>query len=522
MISKFNEAIFILSSQVELSILAKGTIVLVFGLTLAWLFRNARASIRHIILAATFAALLSLPIIVVIMPEMTIEVPISYSENSISELSAVPPSKNLIPNIGNSSEQRNLDSGDWLPISLAKIVRFVWAVGVFLLFVSLLINLWQLWRLRRDGVPWLELHEYMKSLASECGIRRKVEVLLHEDIKTPFTCGIWRPVVLFPSDARQWSEDDLRRVLVHELEHVRRGDWFIQLVARTVYAIYWFHPLIWVVWRRLCLEAERACDDAVIQCSESIEYADQLLSLAQRLSKPSTPITLGMANRSDLSIRLSAILNGHQRRGRVGLWTITSIALAASFLVLAIAPIQAVRQSSITQASSSVKTKTKTNSPKENFIDNSENEISKNDYRRHNYYIRKRNNRTNKKRFRIKGYKPQTDGSSEIQNEKLQAESDFGKLQPEKQRTELEITRVEDIPKRQKTDAERQKRRAKKEDKRTEDINNRMKLDAKYRKKLAEKELKRQKADAEYRKQLAKMQAKKDETIARQAGIISK
>jgi beta-lactamase regulating signal transducer with metallopeptidase domain len=118
----------------------------------------------------------------------------------------------------------------------------------------------------------------MQSLASECGVRRKVEVLLHEGIPGPLTCGLWRPAILLPDEACEWNEADLRRALVHELEHVRRGDWAIQLAARaTCILLYWFHPLVWVAFRRLSLEAERAADDAVVRSAEHTEYIDELL-----------------------------------------------------------------------------------------------------------------------------------------------------------------------------------------------------------------------------------------------------
>jgi ankyrin repeat protein len=100
-----------------------------------------------------------------------------------------------------------------------------------------------------------------------------------------------------------------------------------------------------MAWRRLCLEAERACDDAVIVREQPTEYAGQLVSLARRLSKPHMQHALGMANRSDLSTRVSALLDGSQRRGRVGLVAAVSAIAVASLVVLAIAPVRAVAQS---------------------------------------------------------------------------------------------------------------------------------------------------------------------------------
>jgi hypothetical protein len=182
----------------------------------------------------------------------------------------------------------------------------------------------------------------MQWLASECGVRRKVEVLLHEGIPGPITCGIWRPAILLPDEACEWNEADLRRALVHELEHVRRGDWAIQLVARLTCIFYWYHPLVWVALRRLSLEAECAADDAVVRSAKHTEYADQLVLLAGRLSKAQAQTALGMANRSDLSARISALLDDSQRRGRAG-WRPTASALSvAGLVVLTLAPMRAV------------------------------------------------------------------------------------------------------------------------------------------------------------------------------------
>lgn len=532
MISKINEAIIFLSSWVELSILTKATIMLILGLTLVGLFKNARASVRHLFLVATFVALLSLPLIVVITPEITVDIPINYPDSPITELSNVSTSKSLKTNSSSYLEQRTLDSSNWSLISIMTIVRLGWAIGFFILFVSLVLNLWRLRRLKQNGLPWLELRDYIKSLASECGIRRTVKILLHEDIKIPVTYGVLHPVILLPSDAYQWSEASLRRVLIHELEHIKRGDWFCQLMARTTYAIYWFHPLVWIAWRRLCLESERACDDAVVQHAESIEYADQLLVLAQRLSKPLSLPTVGMANRSDLSIRLSAILDNRQRRGQVGLLTSLSIVLIGSILVLAIAPIKAVMQSSVIQISSSVNTKFKSKSPKDNSIDNVQREISKIKRDRGQiFYKRKENNSIDIKSFRTGNYKHQMGYTKEINIKKLQTRETIEKLQAENQRTEIETRQAEKtaITKRQEANLEKRNQWAKKEAVRAANITKRQKLDAERRKRWAEMETmrakniaKQQEIDLEKRKRWAKIQAKKDEAIARKAGIIPK
>jgi uncharacterized protein (TIGR03435 family) len=156
------------------------------------------------------------------------------------------------------------------------------------------------------------------------------------------TCGVLRPAIFLPADAPGWNENNLERALVHELEHVRRYDWPVHCLARIACAVYWFHPLVWIAWRRLALEAERSCDDAVLRGSEPIAYADQLVALARRRSAARRTPVIAMANRSDLSARVGAVLDGKQTRGRAGAWLVTGACVAAAAIVLTMSPLRMV------------------------------------------------------------------------------------------------------------------------------------------------------------------------------------
>jgi hypothetical protein len=158
----------------------------------------------------------------------------------------------------------------------------------------------------------------------------------------PITFGVTRPVIVLPADANEWPEADLRRAIVHELEHIQRCDWIVLLAARSICACYWFHPLAWMAWRQLSLEAERSCDDAVVLIEERTDYAEQLVTLAQRLSATQEAPMLGMANRSDLSTRVTAVLDDRQRRGRAGLGLVAGAVAAAGLIVIGVAPLTAV------------------------------------------------------------------------------------------------------------------------------------------------------------------------------------
>ena len=342
MISIINDAAVTLSSWAELSILGKATIMLSIGLTVVKLARRARASVRHLLLTATLATVFALPLVVVATPEVLIGVPAAPAVEPIRAVKPISPAPNLTAPVSASVPAPATDNAASSTISWITIIRMLWMAGATLLLLQLGVDLWRLYRIRRDGLPWPEQNDLVQSLSTEAGVRRPVEVLLHEGILAPLTYGIWRPAILLPSEAREWSVADLRRALVHELEHVRRGDWSIQLAARATCVFYWFHPLVWVAFRWLSLEAERACDDAVVRSAERTDYAEQLVLLAGRLSRAHARPALGMANRSDLSRRVAALLNASQRRGRAGFLAAASALSVASLVVLVIAPVRAV------------------------------------------------------------------------------------------------------------------------------------------------------------------------------------
>ena len=330
------QAALALINRLDVSIVVKTTIVLTFGLAALPIARRARASVRHLLMATTFAIVFVLPIVISTAPTLTIHVPAAAERVTTIVPTALASANSVILRDGRS--------GDALgPISsLVAFLRYAWAAGAMLLLIVLAIDLQRLRALRRGGLPWLACNDLARSIAITDGVRRHVDVLLHEGVSAPLICGLWRPAILFPIDACEWQDADVRRALVHEMEHVRRYDWATQLVARFVCACYWFHPLVWMAWARLRLEAERACDDAVVQRTESTEYAAQLVSLARRLAMPHALPTLAMANRSDLSARVVAVLDRTRPRGPAGYWATASVVGVACLLMVLVTSVRAV------------------------------------------------------------------------------------------------------------------------------------------------------------------------------------
>lgn len=344
MIRSLSNAVVQMSGSDELSLLVKSTLILAIALAVMWFARTARASVRHLVIATAFAALVALPILTASVPSMMIELPAGEPPQHRASTTAAP-----VPNLPGAVTP----TGDVTVtrIEVAKVLRTAWAAGSILFLIPVATVLWRLSMIRRTGLPVAWHRAELARLADARGVSLPVELLEHEAVPGPMTFGISRPVIVLPLDAREWSEAELRRALMHEIEHIQRGDWLMQIVARTVAALYWFHPMVWTAWRRLCLEAERSCDDAVVISEERTDYAEQLVSLAQRMSATPVQPMLGMANRSDLSTRVTAVLDDRLRRGRAGFTLAAGTVAAAAVMVLTVAPVRAIAKVEATTVS---------------------------------------------------------------------------------------------------------------------------------------------------------------------------
>lgn len=332
------EALVWLSHSPELSLVVKATAILVAALVIARLAMRARASARHVIIASSFAALAALPALVAFGPAVVIEIntPAPRTETVVSSSNgaAVPAADSEPAPRASTPASPVLSPSQWL--------RIAWAAGAIVFLLPVVAAVWRQSAIRRTAIPVARHRAALARLADARGVALPVELLEHEAVPGPMTFGISRPVIVLPPDAGEWSDAELRRALMHELEHVQRGDWLMHIVARAVAALYWFHPLAWSAWRRLCLEAERSCDDAVVMNEEGTEYAEQLVSLAQRMAATPVQPMLGMANRSDLSTRVTAVLDDRLRRGRTGLAFAAGIVVAAAVIAAAVAPVRAM------------------------------------------------------------------------------------------------------------------------------------------------------------------------------------
>jgi HEAT repeat protein len=195
------------------------------------------------------------------------------------------------------------------------------------------------WRGAEAPAAW---NGELRDLAVRAGVRRAIDLRVSRDERGPLTVGIFHSTVLLPPSAVDWSADQRRLVLLHELAHIVRHDCRSQAVAHVACAVHWFNPLVWLAARELRRERERACDEIVLRHgTKPSDYAACLLDVAAAAQSRSMPsAALAMARRSELEGRLLAILS---HRARESSRTTTRLVplgvVAASLALLAAQPV---------------------------------------------------------------------------------------------------------------------------------------------------------------------------------------
>jgi len=339
----------------------KGAAALLGAWAVAGLLRRRSAAVRHLVMALAVLVLLALPVLVVVGPEFRVAVlPPDRPPATTAEI-AMPvtwPAPSLdaapiagIPVVAIEPDPRPAGASP-APASVVPVAEtsaafpwtwVLWIAGVSLFLAPLILGAFAVARLRRRARP-LDRDDLVLDCATRIGLGACPKVLIAPGATAPMACGILRPVVLLPEGAERWTDSKLRVVLLHEMAHVRRRDVLVHTIARLAAAVHWIDPLAWPLLRRLRIDGEKACDDAVLAAGTNpAEYSSVLLDVARSARHPRFLVAaaLPMARGAGFEGRLEAILDGRVSRRGPGAF-VRLIALTSTFaVVLALAGIRA-------------------------------------------------------------------------------------------------------------------------------------------------------------------------------------
>ncbi len=196
---------------------------------------------------------------------------------------------------------------EWLPAFLVSI----WALG----FTTVLLTWYARWKqlskmleraVRSESTREIDI---LRRIENATKARTRTRLLVSSELMEPGVLGIFHPALLWPAQLSDRLEDThLEAILAHEVAHVHRRDNLVALIHMIVETIFWFHPFVWWIERKMVEERERACDEAVLQSGGRAEiYADSLLKVSRFCVELRLPCVSGITG-ADLSKRIRFIM----------------------------------------------------------------------------------------------------------------------------------------------------------------------------------------------------------------------
>jgi TonB family protein len=196
----------------------------------------------------------------------------------------------------------------------------VWSLGVLLFSVRLVWGCREVSMMRRRGTPaQVSIVANVQALAARLGITRPISVLMTSAEDGPSVVGWIRPVVLLPAATLiGLTTAQLEAVLAHEVAHIRRHDYLVNLGQILLETVLFYHPAVWWISARIRRERELCCDDLAVQaCGDAVCYARALTKLERlRLSAPS--LAMGSTD-GPLMYRIQRLLGAgsHERPSKL-------------------------------------------------------------------------------------------------------------------------------------------------------------------------------------------------------------
>jgi beta-lactamase regulating signal transducer with metallopeptidase domain len=209
---------------------------------------------------------------------------------------------------GTRGSRRLLDRRPWW-------LAGIWSAGVVIYLGIALGKAARIqgWLAKHRTEPDLELECEFVEMVRAIGIRARPRLGMIRGLSQPFVWGVWRGGIYLPDGfGRQGDASQRKMIVAHELAHVLRGDAFVNFGQVLLQALFWFHPLVWWLNRRIREEREKCCDETAIAAlhADSREYGAAILDRLANWHEPAAPSSsLAIAGGArELEDRLASIL----------------------------------------------------------------------------------------------------------------------------------------------------------------------------------------------------------------------
>lgn len=241
--------------------------------------------------------------------------------------------------------------------SLVSLAMVIWLSGMAALMLWVLIQIIRFrWQLSRSAtLAGATLRKVLEDCRREFNVKRRIELLETDAVKSPALFGLFRLRLLLPKGfGDRFNQSELRYIFLHELAHIKRGDLWMNWLITALQIAHWFNPLIWFGFARLRSDRELACDElALLHAGEKTgtPYGETIIKLLEGLSRPAAiPGLVGILE------------DKKQMRRRI--WMIANFKRPGRWSALALLLLGAIAAATLTDARSDTSTGTKNASPR--------------------------------------------------------------------------------------------------------------------------------------------------------------
>jgi TonB family protein len=298
-----------------LSVAARQAVLLLGALAATTLLRRQSAAVRHWMLAVAVGGAVTMPALEAVSPRWQLATAVPRATQALVLTPSEPGREAADVRVTPEERTAPPPAAAWTVWRARTIAAAttIWLAGVAFGLVALGFSIARLVRVARAArhVTHGPMRARTDEIARRLGVRRPVTLLESDESTFAFTWGLLHPQIVLPtSAAADWTPSRLAVVLQHELAHVARWDWAIQLAAAIGRAVWWFNPLVWTACRQLRHESELAADDIVLRGGvDGAEYASHLVEIARQAAEARELPAPAIVHRSTLEGRIRAMLN---------------------------------------------------------------------------------------------------------------------------------------------------------------------------------------------------------------------
>ncbi len=235
------------------------------------------------------------------------------------------------------------------PSTIGLILCILWCIGIFIMIMLIIKSMLRFNNIKNSALPLqnLAVRKLYHDCLDEMHITKPIPVYSTAFLKSPIIVGLFKPCIYLPIHLiSDYNANDIRYMLMHELEHYKYKDALANYFMNIVGVLYWFNPFVWYSLKEMKNDREVACDTSVLKLLDEDDYKDYgntLINFAEKVSLTPFPFATGISgSMKQMQKRVINIANYHPASFRKKLHSTLAYIMIAIFL-LGAAPILSIQ-----------------------------------------------------------------------------------------------------------------------------------------------------------------------------------